>query len=29
MVVRRAGFGTEEEVVPLRKGERYGAACKL
>lgn len=25
-VVRRAGFGVEGEVGPLRKGERYGIA---
>ncbi|KAM0429978.1 hypothetical protein ACHAPT_005984 [Fusarium lateritium] len=26
--VRRAGFGFEDEVVPLRKGARYGAEVK-
>ena len=25
--VRRAGFGTVEEVVPLMKGQSYGRAC--
>lgn len=23
-IVRRTGFGTEEEIVPLTKGARYG-----
>ncbi|RSL88902.1 hypothetical protein CEP51_001511 [Fusarium floridanum] len=27
-LVRRAGFGFEDEVVPLRKGARYGAEVK-
>ena len=26
--VRRAGFGFEDEVMPLRKGARYGAEVK-
>lgn len=29
VVVRRAGFGTEDEVVPLRKGEKYGVVGKI
>lgn len=27
-VVRRAGFGTEEEITPLRKGVKYGKAVR-
>lgn len=28
-VVRRAGFGTDDEVGPLRKGEKYGVIGKI
>lgn len=28
-VVRRAGFGTEGEVLPLKKGEKYGVVGKI